>query len=154
MAYSGQRHVRKPEVLSIYFGYCIWGQLFIHPKLFGICSILWYPQFILLQQDRTLQGISSSLNIKWGNFINWNVCSVQYVVKEKIKTGSLEFHLTPKKCGSAQNPIYDINSFTVHTLPSPNMPNPPSWIESNMKQGIFLVLWTNKSNNFNELKRK
>ena len=42
--------------------------------------------------------------------------------------------------------MYDINDFTVHTLPSPNMPNLPGCIESNIKQGIFLVLWTNESN--------
>ena len=64
--------------------------------------------FILLQRYRTLHGISSWLNIIWGKFIIQNVCSAQFVVKEKIQTRSLVFHLTQEKMlfGSKSNIWY------------------------------------------------
>jgi len=130
MVHSGQRHVQKPEVLSIYFAYCIWGQIFIHPKLVGICSILWYLRFILLQHYRTSNGISSSLNLTRGKVDDLKV-------KKKGQTWSLVFHLTMSKNVVWLEIQYYINDFTEYTFPSPNMPKPTQLLWVNYKTRYF-----------------
>ena len=60
MAYCGHCHVRNLK--QKYFPYIL-GSATISPKLDGICSILWYLRFILLQHILTLHDISLPLNL-------------------------------------------------------------------------------------------
>jgi len=96
------------------------------PKLVGICSILWYLRFFLLQHYRTSNGISSSLNLTRGKVDDLKV-------KKKGQTWSLVFHLTMSKNVVWLEIQYYINDFTEYTFPSPNMPKPTQLLWVNYK---------------------